>query len=121
MSPNEPKTPVIRTLPPIDVVFESDGRPSDTGTLRVNADDLAALRRIALGAAPAADSKPPESRPSLPVRAAKGTARGAFIGSAVVGLITLAGALDPDVVRGLVAIARVVGQMAAALRAGFAQ
>lgn len=116
MPPNEPKTPVTRTLPAVDVVFENDELPPTQRNVALSSSELAALRRI-MREAPS--TPVPESRPSLPVRAAKRTARGAFIGSAVVGVITLAGALDPDVVRGLIALAHILGEMAHALRAGF--
>lgn len=68
VSPNEPKTPVTRTLPAIDVVFENDDPPPSQRTLQVSGDDLRALRRIAREA-PATPL--PESRPSLPVRAVR--------------------------------------------------
>jgi hypothetical protein len=81
--PSEPKLPVTRTLPPIDVVFEDEreevGQKSSrldvdektvSTAVRVSPADLAVLRRIALRAGEGAESEPPRS--SIRV-AAKGT------------------------------------------------
>lgn len=115
MSPNEPKTPVIRTLPPVDVIFDDDGAGSDSrrdSTLRVNADDLAVLRRIALGAQPASDSKPPESRS---IRAAKKTFSLGKYSALFIGTLTLATEVirlwKPEHASAIGAIARAVLQL----------
>ncbi len=121
VSKTEPKpAPVVRTLPPVDVVVDDEDlspaseRPSKT--LVISAADAEALRRIEQLVP---QTPVPESRPSMPVRAARATGRGAVVTSAVIGFITLAGALDPDVVRALIRLAHILGEMASALRAGF--
>lgn len=130
--PSEPKLPATRTLPPVDVIFEDDlfavGQKSshlDSGdkpektestAVRVSPADLAVLRRIALRAGEAPVSEPPRS--SIRV-AAKATGRGALIGSAVIGVISLVGALDPTIVARIVTVARVVGEVARAVAAGY--
>ena len=113
LCPNEPSEPPSI---PVDVEIAPE-KTERVSVLRVSEGDLEVLRRLVL-AAPAPKTPVPESRPSMPVRAAKATGKGAVITSAVVGAITLLGALDPDVVRTLVAWARVVGEIAAAVRAG---
>lgn len=87
--------------------------------LRVSEADLAVLRRVVLAAPPPKTPVPGTDKPSIPVRAAKATGRGALIGSAVVGAMTLLGALDPELVRGLVAFVRMVGDVAGAVRDAF--
>ncbi len=122
MSKTEPKPPpALRTLPPVDVVLDDADLSPETErpskTLVISAADAEALRRIAqlVPQTPV----PGAARPSMPVRAAKATGRGAVVTSAIIGFITVAGALDPDVVRGLIGLAHILGEMASALRAGF--
>lgn len=75
MSPNEPKKPpVTRTFPAVDVIFESEQPPPTerSGSQRhatLSSSEVAALRRIVRGEP---TSSAPPSRPSLPVRAARG-------------------------------------------------
>jgi hypothetical protein len=69
--PNEPKKPPFtRTLPAIDVVVESDPPPSGRSAA-FSASDIDALRR-GVRRVTEQGSDPPASRPSLPVRAARG-------------------------------------------------
>lgn len=75
MSPNEPKSkPVTRTLPAIDVVVENDAPPSPRANVPfvAPASDFEAFRRGLSRATTEADSNPPSSRPSLPVRVGRG-------------------------------------------------
>lgn len=117
MCPNEPSEPPAI---PVDVDTEPE-KTERVSVLRVSEGDLAVLRRVVL-AAPPPKTPVPESRPSMPVRAAKATGKGALVTSAVVGAITILGAIDPDVVRAIVAAARVVGELArAVVGAGAAQ
>lgn len=70
MPTKEPKTPVTRTLPPVDVVVGGDSDPPpSSGGPRITASDIDALRR-GVRQVVGADSDRP--RPSLRVRAAQG-------------------------------------------------
>jgi len=112
LSPNEPKTPVIRTLPPVDVVFENDGRDELRRPLEVSAADLAVLRRIALGTAPTDSAPPPESRS---MRAAKKTVSLGKYSALFLGALTLATEVirlwKPEHASAIGAIARAVLQL----------
>lgn len=110
-------TPITRTLPPVDVIFEGDAESAESAperkSLSVSASDLAVLRRIVLDAAPAeTDSKPPESRS---LRAAKKTLGAGRYVAVITGTFALATEVlrlwHPEYVSVLGAAARFVQQL----------